>query len=403
MPGAALAAGPPIVETKPATSITQTSATLNGTVNPNGQKTACNFEYGTTTAYGKIQSCLGGPPEGEKPIEVSAVVSGLTPNTTYHFRIQANNASGTVVGSDMTFKTLGNPPTVETKAATAVKPTGATLNGSVNPNGSEVTDCKFEYGTTTSYGSSATCTPAPGSGTSPVAVSASVTGLTANTTYHFRISAANAGSTSTGSDLTFATVTPHYYVNGGKLKEGSANTKGFIAWGTVTLTGTEGAILGGHITCHTAAGGTLFNPEGGLPGEGLFQEYAPYACEQALICPSKTSRVEMNPERLPWHNVLTEEVAGTIRQETTGVKVDILCFEGSVLIAELKFVIEGTEKGLRPKFVEGTEALHPGLLEFDTASGELNLEGALRVRGRVEGVLRLLGFNAQELIAMKNP
>ena len=61
-----------------------------------------------------------------------------------------------------------------------------------------MTDCHFEYGTTNAYGSSAPCTPSPASETSPVAVSASITGLTANTTYHYRIVATNAGGESKG-------------------------------------------------------------------------------------------------------------------------------------------------------------------------------------------------------------
>ncbi len=82
---------------------------------------------------------------------------------------------------------LPNVPTVVTKAASSVTQTTATLNATVNPNGETVSECKFEYGTTDAYGKTAPCTPSPGSGESPVAVSASVTGLTANTTYHFRI------------------------------------------------------------------------------------------------------------------------------------------------------------------------------------------------------------------------
>ena len=124
---------------------------------------------------------------------MSAAVTGLTANTTYHFRISATNAGGTSKGSDLTLKTLPNAPTVETTAASALTQTTATLNATVNPNGGEVSECKFEYGTTEAYGSTASCASLPGSGTSPVAVSAAVTGLTANTTYHFRISATNAG------------------------------------------------------------------------------------------------------------------------------------------------------------------------------------------------------------------
>src|SRR5262249_57945130 len=81
---------------------------------------------------------------------------------------------------------------VDSGSASSVTQTSATLNASVNPNGGEVSECKLEYGTTTSYGSSAPCTPAPGSGTSPMAVSASVSLLSPNTTYHFRVSTSEA-------------------------------------------------------------------------------------------------------------------------------------------------------------------------------------------------------------------
>src|SRR5437588_399954 len=101
------------------------------------------------------------------------------------------------------------PPTVKTEPASSVATTSATLNAQVNPNGSEVTECKLEYGTSTTYSSSAACTPAPGSGTGNVAVSAAVSGLTENTTYHFRVVAKNAGGTSEGADETLKTkVTP---------------------------------------------------------------------------------------------------------------------------------------------------------------------------------------------------
>src|SRR5204862_1901067 len=106
---------------------------------------------------------------------------------------------GTSEGSDQSFKTQASPPlapTVATGAASSVTQTSATLNATVNPNGSEVVECEFEYGPTTSYGSTAPCSPAPGSGTSAVAVSAALSGLSTATTYHFRIVAGNEGGTS---------------------------------------------------------------------------------------------------------------------------------------------------------------------------------------------------------------
>jgi hypothetical protein len=64
----------------------------------------------------------------------------------------------------------------------------------------------LEQGTTTGYGSSASCTSLPGSGSSPVAVSAAIaSGLAANTEYHYRISATNSAGTTKGTDTTFKT------------------------------------------------------------------------------------------------------------------------------------------------------------------------------------------------------
>ena len=201
---------PPTVVTKAGSSITQTSASLNATVNPNGGPVSeCKLEYGTTTSYGSSTSCTPSPESGESAVAVSGPVTGLSSNTTYHFRISATNAGGTSKGSDETFKTTEAskiPPTIAKCTVSHITQNSARLCGTVNPNGSEVTQCVFEYGITISYGHSAPCAPPPGSGTSPVEVSAEVTGLTANTTYHFRISATNAGGIGEGSDGTFKTL-----------------------------------------------------------------------------------------------------------------------------------------------------------------------------------------------------
>jgi YVTN family beta-propeller protein len=198
----------PIVVTSSASPIAQTSATLNATVNPDGRKVEdCHFDYGPTESYGTSVPCVSLPASGESPVAVSASVTGLAANTTYHFRIVATNSVGTGEGSDQTLKTLPNAPTVVTGSASPIAQTSATLNATVNPNGGAVSDCHFQYGTSTSYTASAPCTMPPGSGTSAVAVSA-VAGLGANTTYHFRIVARNEGGTSPGSDQTFTTSAP---------------------------------------------------------------------------------------------------------------------------------------------------------------------------------------------------
>ena len=215
----AATATPPTAVTGKASSITENGATLNATVNPNGiAVTACTFEYGTSaTPYEKTAPCATLPGSGTTPVAVSAAVSGLSASTTYHFRIVADNASTTKgEGSDEAFKTVATAPTAVTGKASSITEKGATLNATVNPNGTSVTKCTFEYGTsTTPYEKTAPCATLPGSGTTAVAVSAAVSGLSASTTYHFRIVAENTSPTKgEGADEAFKTVGPPTAVTG---------------------------------------------------------------------------------------------------------------------------------------------------------------------------------------------
>jgi phospholipase C len=98
-----------------------------------------------------------------------------------------------------------NPPAVAIRPARSITRTSAVLQGTVNPNEGLVSDCHFEYGTAKASGSTAPCTPSPGSGESPVEVSASAPALKAHTTYHFRVVATNAGGTSFSTEKTFET------------------------------------------------------------------------------------------------------------------------------------------------------------------------------------------------------
>ncbi len=98
------------------------------------------------------------------------------------------------------------PPEASTSAASSVTEEQATLNGTVNPKGT-TTHYYFQYGETTAYGSS-TSEGNAGSSTSSVPENATVTGLQAGTTYHYRIVASSAGGTSYGADQTFTTQEP---------------------------------------------------------------------------------------------------------------------------------------------------------------------------------------------------
>lgn len=194
---------PPSVTTGSATSVTETGATLNGTVNPEGSETKYAFEYGTTKSYGtKTAEASAG--SGTSNVEESKAITGLTASTTYYFRIVATNSEKeTSYGTEKVFSTTGKP-TVETKPATSIGKTEAALKGVVNPRGFEA-KYYFEYGTTEAYGSK-TAEASAGSGTSNVEESKTITGLTANTKYYFRIVASNTKGTAEGSPDTFTTL-----------------------------------------------------------------------------------------------------------------------------------------------------------------------------------------------------
>jgi FG-GAP repeat len=240
----------PSVVTEAAAPVGQTSATLNGEVDPNGEAISeCEFEYGTTSSYGSTAPCSSPPGEGSSPVAVSAPVAGLTAGTSYHFRLLATSAAGTNVGEDRTFFSQPEAPTVTTGTASSVTTSSATLSGTVNPNHGAVSECEFEYGTSSSYGSTVPCTPSPGSGSSPVTVSGSISGLSANVTYYYRLRATNAGGTGFGAGQSFTALNgaPEFgfcvkvapgagaYANSGCTKTGG---KGIYSWQTSGLAGT---------------------------------------------------------------------------------------------------------------------------------------------------------------------
>jgi RHS repeat-associated protein len=110
----------PTVQSLPATSVTTTSAQMNASVNPNGSSTTAYFEYGTTTSYGSTTG-LGGSFGGTSAAPINFSMSGLSPNSTYHYRVVATNSGGTSRGSDVQFKTL--PATLSPAQITVGPPT----------------------------------------------------------------------------------------------------------------------------------------------------------------------------------------------------------------------------------------------------------------------------------------
>lgn len=209
LPAVATAGGgnpaPPGASTGSATAVTRTTATLTASVDPNGAATTYRFEYGTSTSYG-LSTAEPSAGAGGVAVTVSVPLTGLTADTTYHYRVVATNAAGVSRGGDRTLRTAPPPraPGVSTGGAKEVQPTTATLTGTVTPFG-QATTYRFEWGTSTRYGRR-TATASAGDGTKGVPARVTIAGLTANMRYHVRLVATNATGTTRGRDRTFTTL-----------------------------------------------------------------------------------------------------------------------------------------------------------------------------------------------------
>jgi phosphodiesterase/alkaline phosphatase D-like protein len=241
----------PTATTAAATGIIFNGATLNGSVNDMGVAvSAITFEYGTSASYG---TSIGATPStvaaGAGATSVTAPIGSLIAGTTYHYRVDAayTGSGSPAVGADMTFTTIA--PTASTGTAGNITASTATLTGSVNDSGVAVTAVTFDFGLTTSYGTSLVATPSTlAAGTGATAVSAAIGSLSPGTVYHYRVDAAytGGGSPAVGTDMTFTTVTPTaatgsvsgIIVNGATLN-GSVNDNGIAITSVIFEYGTD--------------------------------------------------------------------------------------------------------------------------------------------------------------------
>ncbi len=203
----------PTVSTLAATPVTATTATLNASVNPNGYASTGWFRYSLTDpgtgndTFGTRLPASGGQSLGSG---ISLVASQqsltmLTPATTYYYCAIAQNLGGTSVGAVMSFTTPAIPPTVATGASSSITATETILNGTVNANNRSTT-VTFEYGLTTGYGTTVTAGQSPVTGSVNTNVSKAITGLSPNTTYHYRVIGQNSEGTTNGLDASFTTL-----------------------------------------------------------------------------------------------------------------------------------------------------------------------------------------------------
>jgi hypothetical protein len=245
----------PDAVTEAADAITKTAATLHGTVGAAGGPDAtCVFQYTSASAYGEHgfegaseKPCNpAGPFSGSATTPVSATATGLSAQTEYRFRLLASSSAGSNGGLIRDFSTPG-AVNLLTDPATNITESGATLNGTVNPEGIELEECSFEYRSGVGSFEKAPCAESPaaiGSGNAPVAVHLDLTALVGGTEYQFRLIGKNELGTNQGVDRFFKAKGPS--VGSGSFSGVSETSATFHA--TVNPNGIETSYVFEYVT-----------------------------------------------------------------------------------------------------------------------------------------------------------
>jgi hypothetical protein len=308
----------PTVVTEAATEVSERTATLRGSVDPDaahggGTVTDCSFEYVTQQAFeaegfkgAATASCVPAVPFST-PQAVSAVPT-LAPSTTYKYRLRASNANEVASdGEAMQFSTVG-PPLISGEKAETLTAGGVVLRARIRASGFEA-DCHVEYVNEAAFQKSGfgeavvrPCSPStiPAGGTSQ-AVSATVTGLSLDTTYHFRFVSVNSAGEAQGADETFATFGFKEFSFGVLDKEGQPYTQAGghpYEWTTsFTLNTTETEIAKHPVR---AADANLRDVETELPPGLIANATATPRCPRYLVaveqCPPATQVGEIEVE-----------------------------------------------------------------------------------------------------------
>ena len=239
--GGSIVSDAPIVTSEAATSVTSTSAVLNGDItSENGSDiTAYGFLWGTSSTSLTNTLAVGA---NNFTGAFTDTLSGLTDGTTYYFEAYATNAYGTGDGSvlSLTAGVTTPTPTVMTEAASSITTDSAVLNGDItSDNGYSITDCGFLWGASSS---SLTTTLDVGANTQSGAFMDTLSGLTTGTTYYFEAYATNSYGTADGTVMSFtAGVQPPTPTTGTAFSDVPTS---FWGYSIITNLATRGIVAG---------------------------------------------------------------------------------------------------------------------------------------------------------------
>ena len=232
----------PVISNFAVGSITPTQVTVTWTTNEDSDS---QVQYGTNTSYGSASSV------NSTLVKVHSVnITGLTANTTYHYRIKTKDGAGNLTtGDDQTFTTAQSditPPVISSVSAGSITSISATISWTTG----EPSDSQVEYGADTSYGSKTTLNTTLGP-----THTVTLNGLSPDTTYHYRaLSKDNAGNLATGDDMTFKTLPAPARLTNITISHTSDSIT--IQWTTPTLsdTNTRYNEQGGQVQTYNDAG-----------------------------------------------------------------------------------------------------------------------------------------------------
>ena len=335
LPGVSIA---PVSEQQPR------GVTLNGMVDPEGKAvSSCVFEYSSAEEYAASKTYAHSVPcepsslgEKNEAVPVHAKIDGLTPGSTYAYRLVAENVGGK---SPTANQTLVAGPVLGSEFVTEVTSSSAGLRASIDPNGGE-THYYFEYGASEAYGSYAPVPPGTdiGSGLSQQTVSVHLQSLQAGTTYHYRFVAIQDGEVFAEPDHVFTT----------QGVGASAVLPDDRAWELVSPPKSNGALIelfehGGQIQAASDGSGIAYQTEGPAVGEN------PQGNLQATEVLSRRGPEGWSTTNLTLPDTLPEN--GEPSEATYGVQPEYDLFSPDLSLA----VVE-------PQSV-GTPPLAPGVTE----------------------------------------
>lgn len=256
---------PAIVDTEIASSITTTTAVAGGNVSNEGtspvtSRGVCWSSTEFPTVAGKKTT------DGTGLGVFTSSISDLSPGVTYHIRAYATSELGTAYGSDMTFATLGIPPTVSTTEVGSIAKTTAISGGNITSVGTSQVIARGVCWSTSANPTTADNKSTDGTGTG--VFSSSMAGLTSGVTYHYRAYATNNAGTSYGLDKTFSTLGTLPTVT--TTAAATISTTSATAGGNVTSEGSSSVTFRGICWSTTANPTTADNKTTDGTGAGIF-------------------------------------------------------------------------------------------------------------------------------------